>query len=327
MNLHLNLHLIGKQGQKHKFSNVTAIFSGANIKCQERYSCLSNNSLIPLRIIRPAQILVHNAIRSTCLFATRTHPPLLSPFLLYKLAEQHVQILAANWIRHSVDGSLINPFQFSLKYWRVCARPAHFGRAPWNCEISAISRSNRWSLFLLINGGQRGCLSHVFHESFKKPFLVCITELVVFPNEFFNFVFDRKNIGDEAKDAMDLVLWFDFSAPWISVLTNFSRFCLWIDFDLIWFYFTCFFFFSLNSIRYISWIFCSDKQFEMDVVLQFNHRIDFPGFWISFDFVSTSVVTGHVNESWREKNEFRTMVISVEIMMMVTGRWIERNIM
>lgn len=80
MNLHLNLHLIGKQGQKHKFSNVTAIFSGANIKCQERYSCLSNNSLIPLRIIRPAQILVHNAIRSTCLFATRTHPPLLSPF-------------------------------------------------------------------------------------------------------------------------------------------------------------------------------------------------------------------------------------------------------
>lgn len=31
-----------------------------------------------------------------------------------------MQILAANWIRHSVAGSLINPFQFSLKYWRVC---------------------------------------------------------------------------------------------------------------------------------------------------------------------------------------------------------------
>lgn len=254
MNLHLNLHLIGKQGQKHKFSNVTAIFSGANIKCQERYSCLSNNSLIPLRIIRPAQILVHNAIRSTCLFATRTHPPLLSPFLLYKLAEQHVQILAANWIRHSVDGSLINPFQFSLKYWRVCARPAHFGRAPWNCEISAISRSNRWSLFLLINGEQRGCLSHVFHESFKKPFLVWITELVVFPNEFFNFVFDRKNIGDEAKDAMDLVLWFDFSAPWISVLTNVSRFCLWIDFDLILFYVFFFLFFEFDSIYFLDFL-------------------------------------------------------------------------
>lgn len=166
MNLHLNLHLIGKQGQKHKFSNVTAIFSGANIKCQERYSCLSNNSLIPLRIIRPAQILVHNAIRSTCLFATRTHPPLLSPFLLYKLAEQHVQILAANWIRHSVDGSLINPFQFSLKYWRVCARPAHFGRAPWNCEISAISRSNRWSLFLLING--KGAVYPMYSTNLSK---------------------------------------------------------------------------------------------------------------------------------------------------------------
>lgn len=256
MNLHLNLHLIGKQGQKHKFSNVTAIFSGANIKCQERYSCLSNNSLIPLRIIRPAQILVHNAIRSTCLFATRTHPPLLSPFLLYKLAEQHVQILAANWIRHSVDGSLINPFQFSLKYWRVCARPAHFGRAPWNCEISAISRSNRWSLFLLINGGQRGCLSHVFHESFKKPFLVCITELVVFPNEFFNFVFDRKNIGDEAKDAMDLVLWFDFSAPWISVLTNdFAILSLnWFWFDLILFYVFFFLFFEFDSIYFLDFL-------------------------------------------------------------------------
>lgn len=326
MNLHLNLHLIGKQGQKHKFSNVTAIFSGANIKCQERYSCLSNNSLIPLRIIRPAQILVHNAIRSTCLFATRTHPPLLSPFLLYKLAEQHVQILAANWIRHSVDGSLINPFQFSLKYWRVCARPAHFGRAPWNCEISAISRSNRWSLFLLING--KGAVYPMYSTNLSKNLssFASQSSLCSRTNFLISYLIGKisgtrqKMRWTSSYDLIFLRLEFQY---WQTI----SRFCLWIDFDLIWFYFTCFFFFSLNSIRYTSWIFCSDKQFEMDVVLQFNHRIDFPGFWISFDFVSTSVVTGHVNESWREKNEFRTMVISVEIMMMVTGRWIERNIM
>lgn len=90
MNLHLNLHLIGNQGQKHKFSNVTAIFSGANIKCQERYSCLSNNSLIPLRITRPAQILVHNAIRSTCLFATRTLTPRSTP-------PPHTPFSCTNW--------------------------------------------------------------------------------------------------------------------------------------------------------------------------------------------------------------------------------------
>lgn len=62
--------------------------------------------------------------------------------------------------------SLINPFQFSLKYWRVCVRPAHFGRAPWNCEISAISRSNRWSLFLLING--KGAVYPMYSTNLSK---------------------------------------------------------------------------------------------------------------------------------------------------------------
>ena len=49
---------------------------------------------------------------------------------------------------HGVTGSLINPFQFSLKYWRVCAPTlaftgSRFSRAPRNCEISARLLPNR----------------------------------------------------------------------------------------------------------------------------------------------------------------------------------------
>lgn len=257
MNLHLNLHLIGKQGQKHKFSNVTAIFSGANIKCQERYSCLSNNSLIPLRIIRPAQILVHNAIRSTCLFATRTHPPLLSPFLLYKLAEQHVQILAANWIRHSVDGSLINPFQFSLKYWRVCARPAHFGRAPWNCEISAISRSNRWSLFLLING--KGAVYPMYSTNLSKNLSSFASEssLCSRTNFLISYLIGKisgtrqKMRWTSSYDLIFLRLEFQYWQTFRDFV--FELILIWFDFIFVVFFFLFFEFDSIYFLDFLLW--------------------------------------------------------------------------
>lgn len=176
------------------------------------------------------------------------------PFLLYKLAEQHVQILAANWIRHSVDGSLINPFQFSLKYWRVCARPAHFGRAPWNCEISAISRLNRWSLFLLING--KGAVYPMYSTNLSKNLssFASQSSLCSRTNFLISYLIGKISGTRQKMRWTRLMIWF-FCALNFNIDKRFAILSLnWFWFDLILFYVFFFLFFEFDSIYFLDFL-------------------------------------------------------------------------